>query len=244
METSLDAFLGGRLELHQPREGYRAGNDPVLLAAATPIQPGQSFVDLGCGAGTLGLCLIARLRGQVRGYGLELDPDLAALAQQNADQDPNWDFQVHQGDVQAAPQARVDWVLSNPPFFKAGSGRASPNAQRQQGRHLSLSLTEWIEAAKAWTLPRGRMGLILHTEQLPEAMAALSKGWGGHVLVPILGKEGQVEAGRVLFFARQGSRSAFRLASPLIMRAATGELTQQARAILAEAEALEIPPVK
>ncbi|HBU54373.1 MAG TPA: methyltransferase, partial [Sulfitobacter sp.] len=28
-----DAFLGGKLHLWQPRKGYRAGVDPVLLAA-------------------------------------------------------------------------------------------------------------------------------------------------------------------------------------------------------------------
>ena len=31
---SRDGFLGGRLEVLQPRRGYRAGADPVLLAAA------------------------------------------------------------------------------------------------------------------------------------------------------------------------------------------------------------------
>lgn len=29
-----DAFLGGRLRLLQPVQGYRAGVDPVLLAAS------------------------------------------------------------------------------------------------------------------------------------------------------------------------------------------------------------------
>ena len=33
---SLNDFLGGRVQLWQPREGYRAGGDPVLLAAAMP----------------------------------------------------------------------------------------------------------------------------------------------------------------------------------------------------------------
>ena len=34
-----DRFLGGRLVLAQPRKGYRAGIDPVLLAAAVPPVP-------------------------------------------------------------------------------------------------------------------------------------------------------------------------------------------------------------
>ncbi|MDX1737607.1 MAG: hypothetical protein R3261_05190, partial [Alphaproteobacteria bacterium] len=31
-----DAFLGGKLNIFQPKRGYRAAMDPVLLAAAAP----------------------------------------------------------------------------------------------------------------------------------------------------------------------------------------------------------------
>ncbi|MEM9031062.1 MAG: methyltransferase, partial [Pseudomonadota bacterium] len=34
-----DGFLGGRLHIAQPKSGYRAGVDPVFLAAATPAEP-------------------------------------------------------------------------------------------------------------------------------------------------------------------------------------------------------------
>ncbi|MBL4813725.1 MAG: methyltransferase, partial [Rhodobacteraceae bacterium] len=37
-----DAFLGGDLQIFQPQNGYRAGTDPVLLAAAVDARPGQS----------------------------------------------------------------------------------------------------------------------------------------------------------------------------------------------------------
>ncbi|MFM7443793.1 MAG: methyltransferase, partial [Tabrizicola sp.] len=50
-ELSDDKFLCGRLRLLQPVRGYRAATDPVLLAAACPAEPGQSVLDLGCGAG-------------------------------------------------------------------------------------------------------------------------------------------------------------------------------------------------
>ncbi|MDO9527017.1 MAG: hypothetical protein Q7J57_16005, partial [Gemmobacter sp.] len=42
---TLDAFLGGRLQISQPRQGYRAAADPVLLAAACPALPGQSVLE-------------------------------------------------------------------------------------------------------------------------------------------------------------------------------------------------------
>jgi len=41
-----DEFLGGRLGILQPKKGYRAGVDPVLLAASVPARAGQSVLEL------------------------------------------------------------------------------------------------------------------------------------------------------------------------------------------------------
>ena len=60
-----DAFLGGRLRLLQPAQGYRAGVDPVLLAASVPAMLGQRVLELGCGVGAALLCLGRRGTGAV-----------------------------------------------------------------------------------------------------------------------------------------------------------------------------------
>ena len=78
-----DAFLCGKLHLWQPKHGYRAATDAVLLAAACPAVAGQSVLDLGCGVGAASLCLASRVAGLVQ-TGLELQEDYAALARQNA----------------------------------------------------------------------------------------------------------------------------------------------------------------
>ena len=39
-ELTEDGFLNGRLKFLQPRDGYRASMDPVLLAAAVDARPG------------------------------------------------------------------------------------------------------------------------------------------------------------------------------------------------------------
>ena len=62
-ELTRDAFLGGRLHLWQPVNGYRAGVDPVLLAASVNARAGQAVLELGCGGGTAMLCLGKRVSG-------------------------------------------------------------------------------------------------------------------------------------------------------------------------------------
>mgnify|MGYP005709842905 FL=1 len=51
-ELSKDDFLGGAIKIWQPKNGYRAGMDPILLAATVNVSEGQKVLDLGCGVGT------------------------------------------------------------------------------------------------------------------------------------------------------------------------------------------------
>ena len=57
-----DAFLGGDVRILQPKDGYRAGIDAVLLAAAAPIKAGRKerVLDVGAGVGVVGLAVAHR----------------------------------------------------------------------------------------------------------------------------------------------------------------------------------------
>ena len=83
-ELTDDAFLGGQLQLLQPRTGYRAGVDAVLLAAAVPCAPGQveSVLDAGGGVGTVGLSVVRRCPSATAVL-LERSPKLVELAEEN-----------------------------------------------------------------------------------------------------------------------------------------------------------------
>ncbi len=98
-----DGVLGGRLMILQPRRGYRAATDPVLLAAAVPAKAGQSVLELGCGAGVASLCLGRRVPG-LSLAGLELQPAYAALARANAMRN-TLPLEVHDGDLADLPEA-------------------------------------------------------------------------------------------------------------------------------------------
>ena len=79
-----DALLGGRVKLCQPKSGYRAAIDPVILAAAVDAKANETVLDVGIGVGAAALCLATRLVG-VRIVGIEIQEELAALAVQNAE---------------------------------------------------------------------------------------------------------------------------------------------------------------
>jgi tRNA1(Val) A37 N6-methylase TrmN6 len=139
VEVTADAVLGGRLLLKQPRRGHRVGHDAILLAAACPARPRERVVDLGAGVGAAGLALAQRVDDS-RVTLVEIDPDLAALAAENA-QANGLAGRVSAVVLDVAAPARafaaaglapesVTRVLMNPPFNDPARQRASPDRQR------------------------------------------------------------------------------------------------------------------
>ena len=114
-----DEFLGGKLLIKQPRNGYRAGVDPVLLAASVNAKPMQSVLELGCGVGVASLCLGRRVP-DLQLTGIEIQSDLAQLAQENAAHN-KLKMDVVIGDLAVLPQglksSQFDHVIANPPYF-------------------------------------------------------------------------------------------------------------------------------
>lgn len=215
-ELSRDAFLCGRLHLWQPKKGYRAATDPVLLAAACPALPGQSVLDMGCGAGAAALCLAARVPGVIL-TGLEVQSAYAALARRNA-ADNGIALQVETGDLAQMPKALrrdFDHVIANPPYYPAG-GTPSPVAARARALQVDTPLADWVQAAARRLAPGGWLTLICGADGLPEVLAAMGAKLGSASVLPLQPREGRA-ALRILLRARKGGKGAFRLLAPLVL---------------------------
>lgn len=240
-----DGFLGGRLRILQPRAGYRAATDPVLLAAATDAQAGQSVLELGCGAGVASLCLAARVPG-LTVAGLERQPAYAALARGNADRNGLM-LEVVQGDLAAMPQTlrrMFDHVIANPPFFGPGSGTPARDAGREAALREETPLAQWIDAATRRLGPGGWLTVIHEAARLPDLLAAADGRLGSLALLPLIPRMGR-PATRIILRARKGGRGAFRLLAPLVLHdgpAHDGDrdsFTAELRAVLRDGFALQ-----
>ncbi|WP_374429209.1 tRNA1(Val) (adenine(37)-N6)-methyltransferase [Tabrizicola sp.] len=217
-QLSDDKFLCGRLRLLQPVKGYRAATDPVLLAAACPAEPGQSVLDLGCGAGAAALCLGHRVPGLFLA-GLELQPAYADLARRNAERN-GIPVEVHQGDLARMPRELrrdFDHVIANPPYYHAG-GSPSPVAARATAMQVETPLADWVAAATRRLRPGGWLTLICGADGLPEVLAALPPKLGSAAVLPLAPREGR-PALRVIVQARKGGRAPFRLLAPFVIHA-------------------------
>ncbi len=217
-ETTLDDFLGGRLRLRQPRCGFRSGQDAVLLAAAVPARPGESALELGCGAGAAILCLGARVPG-LGMAGLELQPPYAALARENAARN-HLPLEVIEGDIEAPPpllrSRAFDHVLLNPPYFDRSASSRAHDAGRDLAHGGEAPLSAWLRLAARRLRPGGTLALVQRIARLPEALAGLPPTMGSTEVLPLAPREGTPPA-TFLLRARKGGRAPFRLLTTLVV---------------------------
>ncbi|WP_319826210.1 tRNA1(Val) (adenine(37)-N6)-methyltransferase [Thalassovita sp.] len=217
-EVTCDDFLGGRVRVWQPRCGYRAGLDPVLLAASVPARAGQSVLELGCGVGVASLCLMQRVAG-VRATGLEIQPDYAELARRNAVLN-NVAFSVVTGDLRVLPdelrQQQFDHVIANPPYFRREAGTAATDPGRDMALGGNTSLKSWVEVAAKRCRPRGQVTFIQRIERLPELMSAMNEVLGSLEVLPLIPREGRAPQ-LALIRGRKGGRAEFRLHPGLLV---------------------------
>lgn len=216
--VSEDGFLGGRLILRQPRQGYRAAVDPVLLAASVPAEAGHSVLDLGCGVGTAALCLGARVPG-VRLVGVERQADYAELARDNSARN-GVAMAVHVADLAALPAdlraTAFDHVIMNPPYYLPDRATRSDDPGRGAALFEDTPLAVWIDAATRRLKPRGHLSLIQNADRLPGILRAIDDRLGSLVIKPIRPREGR-DATLVIVQARKGGRAPARLATSLVL---------------------------
>lgn len=170
-----EEFLGGGIRLLQ-NERFRLGTDSLLLSRFVSLPKAARVADLGAGNAALGLLLCVR-SGDCTVTGIELDPAAHALALENIRRNAlHARVSSHLGDVREIrtllPAGSFDCVLSNPPYFPAGSGRVSKSAPLARSEQ-TLTLCDVCRAA-AWLLPTGgRFALIHRAERLCDVLCAL-----------------------------------------------------------------------
>jgi tRNA1Val (adenine37-N6)-methyltransferase len=177
VKASLTPFLNGTIRVHQPISGYRFNVDSVLLAGFSWVREGEKVLDLGTGSGIL-LLLLAHRHHPSTFMGIEIQPEMAEMAEQNLEEN-GWtgtgtilcdDFRG-EGSV---PANGFDLVVCNPPYFEVTRGKASPDPTRAVARQsVSASLLEVLQAGRRAMAPGGRFCLLCPALRLEDLLAML-----------------------------------------------------------------------
>lgn len=243
--TTEDRILDGRAILLQPKNGFRAAIDPILLAASVPADPGDQVLDVGSGSGAATIALLARVQG-ISVTGMDVQPGLVAMATRSASRN---DFDALARFIHvdiARPNAAInammfDHVMSNPPFLPADGGQRPRDPARALATLESTAdLKAWIEFMDARLRDRGTLSIIHRTDRVPEIIDALGDGYGDLKVMACVPVDDGRAVKRSIVQAVKGAPSSEITQGRLVLHSANGDYTEAAQAILRDGHKLTI----
>ena len=207
---------------------FPPGTDSFALAYFAHPARGGRVCDLGSGTGLLGILLLARDE-TLTIENVELSASAAALARR-AFAENGWAERavLRTGNLRDAavlpPAGSMDYVLSNPPYFRCGSGASAALPSRQAAREeTNCTLADVCAAAQRILRWGGRFALVHRAERLADVLCAMR----AHGIEPkrlrFLAKAPAAAPTLLLAEGRRGGKSGLVIEPPLIAGSAEWE---------------------
>lgn len=232
-EVTVDAFLGGQVEVVQPGIGHhRAGLEAVLLAASISVEIKGLLIDLGAGVGVAGLCIAARCR-DASVVLVERDRFAAECAREALGRVANHDFsrrvKVVETDIgtrDGLTNGIAEAVVFNPPFYRRSASSASPAPARADAHVLGDGgLEPWFRAAAALVRPGGSATMVFRADGLDLVIGSAAGRFGALDILPIAPRPAMA-AHRILVRGVKASRAPLRILPPLVLHECDGHKFQ------------------
>ncbi len=200
---------------------FPPGTDSFALAHFARPARDDAVCDLGSGTGLLGILLLAR-DSTLRLENVELSAPAQALAQR-AFAENGWAERAgfRTGDLRERsvlpPAGSMDYVLSNPPYFPAGSGAGAKGEARRTAREETHCTLSDVCAAAAYLLRwGGRFALVHRAGRLADVLCTLR----AHGIEPkrlrFLAKAADAAPSLLLAEGRRGGKSGLVIEPPLV----------------------------
>ena len=217
-EFTKDSFLGGGIKIWQPKNGYRAGIDPILLAATVNVSEGQKVLDLGCGVGTASFAIGYRVKN-IELHGIEIQKVFADLADLNSKEN-GIELKLECSNISNLSSnitsRSFDHVIANPPYFDRNSSVRSINLSKEKSFGDTCPISEWLKVAAKRTKPKGFVHFIVRSDRLPEMFSNMPNSLGSLVITPVISRKNE-NAKLTILHAKKNGRAGFIISSPIIL---------------------------
>jgi tRNA1(Val) A37 N6-methylase TrmN6 len=244
IETTLQR---GRVKLLQPEKGFHASLDTVFLSAAVQAKPGDQILDVGCGVGSAGFCVLARTE-KTQLTGIDIQQELIDLAHQgarlNGFENRAKFFCADLKHNNFVEDNKFDHVIMNPPYQKEGTHTPSPHPIKAMAHGEDLSDTElkdWIKYAHRKLKQGKHLTLIHRTDRLDELITVLTarRWFGSLVIYPLFSRIGD-DSKRVIVQARKERYAPLKLMSGMIIHEKDGGYSKPALDVLEKSAAIKL----
>ena len=206
---------------------FQPSTDSFFLSAFPKLKSGEKVCDLGCGSGLLGLLLLAR-ENRLHITGVDIQQEPLALARRAAEENGlaekltflQSDLRHLKGVLEANS---FDLVLSNPPYFRAGSGYAASGTSRQTAREENTCTIEDVCAAAARLLRfGGRFAVVFRPERMADLFCAMRNVKLEPKTLRFVHHRPDSTPSLILVEGKLGGKSGLTIAPPLILHDAEG----------------------
>lgn len=229
-------FFRGKLVVYQPKKGFRFGIDSLLLADFLELKRGERVLEIGAGTGIISFTLLLRFPHS-KIYLLEIDPLCVSAISCgiSANSFEERAFLIR-GDALKAPFKSGVWdvIFANPPYFKEGTGRASPKELRNLARReRTLNLDSLLETCSKLLKNGGRLYLIFTALRFAELIYKLKTFQLEPKVIRLVHSYPEERAKLVLIKAIKGAKEEVLVERPLyIYETKGGDYSEEVRKIL------------
>lgn len=162
---TVDTIWSEEIRIAQPKRGYRFTVDAVLLAKFLPSTPDAEILEIGTGTGVIAI-LFSHLQTFRLLISIEIQKELADLARINFNASFRGNWKLFEMDAitfaDESPAQSFDFIFSNPPYRRAGTGKLNPNLQKAIARHeLKFKLEDLFQCSQKLLKKGGRLSVIL-----------------------------------------------------------------------------------
>lgn len=156
-------FRFKHFDIYQDACAMKINTDGVLLGAWSSITEKQNALDIGTGTGLIAL-MLAQRNSELKVDAVEIDNAAFVQAFENFRNSTFTDrLQIFHTPIQDYARVclkKYDLIISNPPFFKAGT--LARNHRKAQVRHtIQLPHDELLQSVDTLLAPNGHFDIIL-----------------------------------------------------------------------------------
>lgn len=161
----------------QKKDGFRFGEDAVMVAEFFSPTKNGNLLDIGTGTGIISL-ILSRNSKINKVTSVEIQEEMASMAKRSVEKNNLIEkIEVLNIDIKFLNRGNTyDYIVSNPPYMKSSNGKVNPSSMKAISRHeITLNLEELIIQSRRLLKPGGSLTLIYRSERMVELLNNLSE---------------------------------------------------------------------
>lgn len=229
----IDDLQLNNLKIIQRNDGFCFGIDSVLLSDfAKSIKKNSSVLDLGTGTGILGILLCEKTELK-KITGIEVQTDIADMAKRSIKLN-NLDekFDIINDNIKNLDKIlkidSYDYIVTNPPYKKANSGKTNENKVKLISRHeIEADLSDFIKMSFKLLKDRGTLYMVHRSERLVDIVSEMRKYKMEPKRIRFVYSNNMSESKLILIEAVKNGKSFLKIDKPLYVYKEDGNYTDE-----------------